>query len=74
VGENYLREIGCGGVDCINLAQDRGEAEEGSCEHGSKTLSCIKGWRGGIVEQLHNWKILKMRSFRSMDVVRSVLS
>jgi hypothetical protein len=35
--EMDLREIGCGGMDWINLAQD-------SCEHGDEPSGSIKCW------------------------------
>jgi len=31
-----LRETGWEGVDCMHLAQDRGQWQAGSCEHGVK--------------------------------------
>jgi hypothetical protein len=34
----YLRETGCGGMDWIDLAQDR----EGSCEHGNEPPGFLK--------------------------------
>jgi hypothetical protein len=41
-----LREIGWGGVDWIDTAQ------EGSCEHGIEPSGSIKCW--GVLEGLHN--------------------
>jgi hypothetical protein len=38
-----LREIGWGGMDLIDLAQDKGPME-GSCEHGNKPPGSIKFW------------------------------
>jgi hypothetical protein len=38
-----LREIGWGGVDCINLAQDRDQFE-GSCERDNEPSGSINLW------------------------------
>jgi hypothetical protein len=38
-----LREIVWGGMDWINLAQDR-DPLEGSCEHGNEPSGSIKCW------------------------------
>jgi hypothetical protein len=51
-----LREIGWGGVDWINLAQDR-DQWGGSCEHGNEPSGCIKCWK--IFEYLNDWGVLK---------------
>jgi hypothetical protein len=37
-----LREIGLGGMDLIDLAQDRDQWREGSCEHGNEPSGSIK--------------------------------
>jgi hypothetical protein len=47
-----LREIGWDGVDWIDMAQDRDQWGEGSCEHGIKPSGSIKYW--GVLEGLHN--------------------
>jgi hypothetical protein len=36
-----LREIGWGGMDWIDLLQDKVPVE-GYCEHGNETLGCVK--------------------------------
>jgi hypothetical protein len=36
-----LREIGCGGMDWSDLAQEWGPVE-GSCEHGNEPSGCVK--------------------------------
>jgi hypothetical protein len=36
-----FREIGWGGMDWIDLAQDR---DQGSCEHGNEPSGSIKCW------------------------------
>jgi hypothetical protein len=38
-----LREIGWGGMDWIDLAQDG--PVEGCCEHGNESLCSIKCWK-----------------------------
>jgi hypothetical protein len=38
-----LREIGWGGMDWIDLTQDR-DPVEGSCEHGNEPSGFIKCW------------------------------
>jgi hypothetical protein len=35
-------------------------AVEGSCDHSSDLLGCIKCW--GVLEQLHNWQFFKKGS------------
>jgi hypothetical protein len=37
-----LREIGWGGMDWINLDQDRDQ--DGYCEHSNEPSGCIKCW------------------------------
>jgi hypothetical protein len=44
-----LREIGWGGMDWIDLAQDR--------DHGNEPSGSINCWK--VFEQLHNWHLLK---------------
>jgi hypothetical protein len=39
----YFREIGLGGVDWIDLAEDR-DTVEGSCEHPNEIWNSIKCW------------------------------
>jgi hypothetical protein len=39
----YLREIGWGGMDWIDLAQGR-DQWRGPCEHGNEPSGCIKCW------------------------------
>jgi hypothetical protein len=51
-----LREIGWGGMDWIDLAQDR----EGSCEHGDEPSGSLKFWE--IPEWLHNWQFFRKGS------------
>jgi hypothetical protein len=53
-----LGEIGWGGMDGIDLSQDRDQ--EGSCKHGKEPSSSITFWE--ILEQLHNWGLLKKGS------------
>jgi len=36
-----LQEVGCGGMDWIELAQDRGQVA-GTCEGGNEPSGCIK--------------------------------
>jgi hypothetical protein len=38
-----LGEMGCGGKDWIDLAQDR-DQRWGFCEHSTKPLGCMKCW------------------------------
>jgi hypothetical protein len=56
----YLRERELGGMDWIDLAQDRDKWRKGSCEHGSEPSGFIKCSK--ILEQLHNWRLLKKGS------------
>jgi hypothetical protein len=51
-----LREIGWGGMDWIDLAQDR-DQWEGSCEQGNEPSGSIKCWE--VLEWLHNWQLLR---------------
>jgi hypothetical protein len=37
----YVKDIGCQGMDCINLTQDKGQVVHCS-EQGNKTLGFIK--------------------------------
>jgi hypothetical protein len=46
-----LREIGWGGMNWIDLAQEK------SCGHGNEPSPSIKCWE--VLGQLHNWRILK---------------
>jgi hypothetical protein len=48
-----LGEIEWGGVDWIDLAQDRDKWRESSCECGSEPSGSIKCWE--TTEWLHNW-------------------
>jgi hypothetical protein len=52
-----LREIGWDGVDWHGSGQG---PVEGSCEHGIEPSGSIKCW--GVVEGLHNWRLLKKGS------------
>jgi hypothetical protein len=54
-----LREIGWGGMDWIDLAQDRASGE-GSCERGNEPSGSINRWE--VFELLQNWQILKKGS------------
>jgi hypothetical protein len=54
-----LREIGCDGMDWIDLAQDR-DQWRGSCERGNEPPCSIKRWE--VFEWLHNWQLLKKGS------------
>jgi hypothetical protein len=54
-----LRALGWGCVGWIYLTQDRNKLE-GSCEHGNEPLGSKKCWE--LVEQLHNWRVLKKGS------------
>jgi hypothetical protein len=54
-----LREIGWGGMDLIDLAQNGGPVEA-SCEHGNEPSGSIK--RLEMVEWLHNCQLLKKGS------------
>jgi hypothetical protein len=47
-------------MDWIDLAQDRDQWMEGSCEHGNEPLGSIK--YGEVLEWLHNWQLLKKGS------------
>jgi hypothetical protein len=56
--ETDLSEIGWGGMDWIDLAQDG--TVEGSCEHGNEPLGEIKCWE--ILEYLSDYWVLKKAS------------
>jgi hypothetical protein len=49
-----LREIGWGGMDWIDEAQDR---DQWRAQHGSELSGSIKCWK--ILEQQSNWRLLK---------------
>jgi hypothetical protein len=53
-----LRQIGWGGVDWIDLAQDRDQWR--SWEHGNEPSGSIKCWEA--LEYLHNWRLLRKGS------------
>jgi hypothetical protein len=48
--------MGWGGMDCIDLVQDRVEAEV-CCEHSTEPSGSMKCWE--VLEQLHKWQLLK---------------
>jgi hypothetical protein len=52
-----LRDIGLDGVNWIDVAQDRKQCREGSCEQGIEPSGSMKCW--DILERLHNWQLLK---------------
>jgi hypothetical protein len=52
-----LTEIGSGGMDWIDLAQDR---DQGFCEHDNESSGFIKCWE--ILEWLRNLRLLKKGS------------
>jgi hypothetical protein len=54
-----LREIGWGGMNWIDLAQDR--------EHGNEISGSINCWE--ILEYLHNWQLLKEDSLHGVSYV-----
>jgi hypothetical protein len=43
-----VREVGCDGLDWIDLAQGRGQ-----CEHDNGHSGSVKFWK--VLEWLHNW-------------------
>jgi hypothetical protein len=49
-----LRGIDWGGMDWIDLAQDRNKG--GSCEQGNELSGSIKFWE--VLELLHSWWLL----------------
>jgi hypothetical protein len=51
----YLREMGWGGMNSIDLAQDRDYWS--SCEHGNEHSGYITFWE--VVEWLRNWRLLE---------------
>jgi hypothetical protein len=54
-----LRVIRWGGMDWIDLADDRDQMD-GSCEHGNELSVSIKWWE--VLECLHNWLLVKKGS------------
>jgi hypothetical protein len=54
-----LREIGWDGTDWIHLAQDR-DQWRALGEHGNEPPGSIKCWE--VLEQLHNWRLLRKGS------------
>jgi hypothetical protein len=54
-----LREMGWGGMDRIDLAQDRNQWRS-CCDHGNELSRSLKCWE--VLEQLHNCRILKKGS------------
>jgi hypothetical protein len=54
-----FREIGWGGMDWIDLAQDRDQWRS-LCEHGNEPSGSMKCWE--VLEWLHNWQLLKKGS------------
>jgi hypothetical protein len=51
-----LGEIGWGGMDWIDLVEDR-DQWEGFCEDGNKPSSSLKCWE--VLEKLSDWRLLK---------------
>jgi hypothetical protein len=55
-----LREIGWDGMVWIGLIWLRIKTVEGSWEHGNESSGSIQCWK--VIEQLHNWRLLKKGS------------
>ena len=51
-----LQEVGCGGMDWIELAQDKGQLA-GTCKCGNKPSASIKCWE--FLDYLRNGYLLK---------------
>jgi hypothetical protein len=54
-----LRDIEWGGMNWIDLTQDR-DQWRARCEHGNEPSGSIKCWE--ILERLQNWRLLKKDS------------
>jgi hypothetical protein len=52
-----IENAGSDGDEIDEISIEIIDQMEGSCEHGNKSSGSIKCWE--ILEQLHNWRLLK---------------